>query len=466
MGAQRASVSCTTFARPAAATKRRTNRDDRRFRRFGPVAALLLVLGLVTSCAEEEAGPVFANQTPPTSTLPTPFPSPTAASAATATAGASPVAERDVLLARGAPSRFYFRVGRELWTMADGGDVRRVLAPAPDEEIRATAASPSGDRVAAILTVQAAGGERASVVVVDAEGREVQRIPAIEAALGPSRPRSARANSLDWAPQGGRLLVTFSPGGLVALPAEGRDDPIVLVGEEATTSPAAGAWAPTGEAIAFLDPAGGAAPTGLLTATIAPDTAPPAAVWSPAPGRSVTGFAWTADGRALLVAEGTASGSPAGVGNLWLIFRVGDRRLVASGGVAGPVAAIVDLAPSPNGRAVAYTVAVPEESGARFHSLWVRDLTTDHGDFEILVPSGQSVTELWWTSAGLVFRVVPTPDVAGGDSTSFALYLANGGGAPIRIFDGTAQTGGTPGASPAGPAGTPEVVPASTPFGG
>lgn len=447
------------------------HRSGRCFRRLCPLAALLLVVGVVTACAEEEVGPVFANQTPPTSTLPTPLPSPTVAAAGSPTVAASPVAERDLLLARGAPSRFYFLVGRELWTLAAaGGDARRALVPGPAEEIRAIAASPSGDRVAAVLATDGSDQERTSVVVVDAEGRELGRTIGVEAALGAVETETTRANSLDWSPQGDRLLVTFSSGGLVALPADGQEEPVLIVGPETARSPAAGAWSPTGEAIAFLDPVGGDASTGLYTAAVSPapvPSAPPVAVWPPTPGRSVTDFAWTADGRTLLFAEGAAAGAPAGVGNLWQVSRAGDRRLVGSGGVAGPAAAIGELAPSPSGRAVAYVVTVPSEAGFRFHSLQVRDLTTNQGGFEILVPTDQAVTALRWTAAGLVIRVVPSEDVQRGDTATFALYLANGDGEPTRIFDAAAQTAATPpAATPAVPEGTPDIVPVSSPFGG
>ena len=423
------------------------------------LGALLALATAVTSCVEEDSGHRFATDPFPTAAVATPSPFPTLA-ARTALPGATPVSPSTLLVARGAADRFYFRVGRELWTMgAAGDDPRPVLSPPPGTEIRAVTASPSGDRAAALLTVQQAGRERADVVVLDASGKELRRHSGIAALLGSGAGAAAMPRSLNWSPQGDQLLVAFAPGGLIRAPAGPEGEPTVLVGAEQAKEPAGAAWSPTGEDIAFLASVDPNQPANLFLAGVSATPTPPRALLAaPTPGRAITEFAWVPDGRAIVFAEGAVPGGGATGGDLWHISLDGsDRRLIASAGSAAPVGQVAGVVASPDGRAVAHSVVVPEEEGARFHSLWVRDLANGRG-FRVPVPPEQAVTDVWWTELGLVFRVVPAGSFSAGvGGGPFALYRVSDGTAPVRIYYAEPPVAATPVAE-GSPVASPPVV--------
>jgi hypothetical protein len=123
------------------------------------------------------------------------------------------------------------------------------------------------------------------------------------------------------------------------------------------------------------------------------------------------------------------------------------------------VAEVVAIRPSPDGRGVAYLIVVPGETGAHFHSMWVSELSTGSA-VQIPVATDLSVTALWWTASGLVYRTVPARGVtAGGSSDAFALWRISDATGPIEIFHAAPAIA----ASPVAPATPP---PAATPLAG
>lgn len=432
---------------------------------------MVIAVGLAACSAEEEPGPRFAND-PAATSDPTAFGSAAAAAATPTTRPfASPVAPAvdpaDLLRSRGAPGRLYFRSGGELWTIgADGSAPAPVLRPARDETITAVAASPDGDRVAVLLGKAGPAGETASIVVLDAAGEVRSRGGSFDP--GPAGGEGAAESSIDWSPQGDRLLVSSAAGGILALPAGGGDAEILLAGSD-SMAPGDAAWSPTGEAVAFLAPAGGERPADLFLArTVPAPGTPEALVEASTAGRSVTELAWTPDGRDLLY---TLAGAPDGAvaaGDLWRIATDGsDRRVVVSAGSAVPVGRIALIAPSPDGDAVAYTVMVPGDAGQRFHSLWIRSLgSAPTPPVRLSAPAGESVSELWWTDGGLVFRTEPDPTLDGStDETAFSLYRASATGEPTPLYRGSAAPAGSPEASPTGerPASDEDGTPGASP---
>jgi dipeptidyl aminopeptidase/acylaminoacyl peptidase len=184
--------------------------------------------------------------------------------------------------------------------------------------------------------------------------------------------------SLDWSPQGDRLLLGYEPGGLVALglgsEGDGEND-VLQVLPVTAVEPATAAWSPTGEEVAFVAADDQGTPGALFLVGVEPAPRSIEPLVDGSPGLAVFGLSWLPDGRSLLFSQGDASIAHATNTDLWRIGLDGEgRRLVASAGSAAPVADIDLFAPSPDGRAVAYTVVVPGDSGPAFHSLWIRDL--------------------------------------------------------------------------------------------
>ncbi|MDP9366216.1 MAG: hypothetical protein M3Q10_18685 [Chloroflexota bacterium] len=423
---------------------------------------------LVACVAEENSGPQFANN--PRSTIEVALPSPPvldpAADAAlpgVASPEREPLDAAALLDTRGSPSRIFFRSGSNVWTVgADGEEPRRVFAAPPDAELIDDTASPSGDRVAVLV-----GGKGATVVVLDAGGRELARVEDVGRVLGSD---GATPRLIDWSPQGDRLLVAFAPGGVVALPVDGGADPVVLFGAGEAVATGGAAWSPTGEAIAFLTPADGGESSGLYLARTAPEPASPTPLLETAgTDRLVENLAWSPDGRLVLFTLPAALGGANTGGDLWQIASDGSgRRVVAGAGAVGFPGAWVDaIAPAPDGDAVAYTVVVPEEDAVRFDSLWLKERSAAARALELAVPEGEGVTRLWWTSAGLLYQTVPAADFGGNvEGSSFALYQAGlPGENPVRLFAAGALAPGTPDVDA-----TPQIlgtpVPPAPPAGG
>lgn len=446
---------------------------------------LVLALPALVACSDDTGGPQFATDRQPTglAATPTALAPPPTLPPTVPSAPPRPFAE--VVVPRGAPGRIYFRAGPELWTVAaDGSKPARVFAPGPGDRLVAASPSPSGDRVAVLV---ADGSGVGTVLVLDPAGQRLRQYrglvpPAVSAVATPvaspvaatpvvssaptavagtppgtaastagATPLAAASavepgpRSLDWSPQGDRLLVGFAPGGLIALPIDGDGGSAVIFGRDEASLPTAAGWSPTGEQVAYLT---GHATGGGQRLMIGEVGGPPPRPLVTEPmGRTIFAFAWLADGRSLLFTEGEGTLLHQTNTDLWRIDTDGqNRRLVATAGSAAPVADVATIAPSPDGRAVAYTVVVPGEDRPRFHSLWVRDLDAGQS-FLVAVPAGVSVTNVWWTSEGLIFEAVAADAAA--DPTSFELYAVDRAATPRLILRATVAAGTpAPAASP------------------
>ncbi|MDQ3693576.1 MAG: hypothetical protein M3464_08105 [Chloroflexota bacterium] len=400
----------------------------------------------MTGCVDDEAERQFANDPRQSAALPTtiptwPVPSPPAASPA-----ASPVSAEQLLRTRGAAGRFYFLGAGNVWTLApnDGG-LGSVFEPPAEASIRAIASSPSGDRVAVIVVRPVDGAETADLLVLTLSGEELHRFEGI-GGLAPGS--NAEVVSLDWSPQGDNLLVALSPGGLVAVSLAEDAEPELIVAGGVAARPEQAAWSPTGEEVGFLAETGDDR-TSIYVAAVATPTDPAPLFPDDVAMHTIFDWAWLPDGRALIFSEERGLTATA---DLWRINSDGsDRELVASAGSVAPVARIVGATPSRDGRSVAYRVVIPGDAGEAFDSLWVRDLLTNRG-FELEVPAGQSVTDVWWTDAGLMFRVVPSAGYTGEYVDGpFAIYQVSDGTTATVIHQDGMSPSATPAATPLDP---------------
>lgn len=411
-------------------------------------ALVLLPIAIVVSlggCVDDDSGRQFANDPLQTAALPTVVPTWPVSSPRAATPQASPVSPEQLLRTRGAAGRFYFQSDQDILTIApSAGTLDPVFAPPAGSSVRALASSPSGDRVAAIIERTEAGVAVADLIVLSMSGEEIDRFARIN---GLAADPEAAAVSLDWSPQGDKLLVALSPGGLVAVTLGEGSEPELIVSGGVASRPVQAAWSPTGEQVGFLAETDEDRASIFVAGVAATPTDPTALFPQAEATHTIFDWAWLPDGRSLIFSEELGFTATA---DLWRINSDGtDRELVASAGSVAPVARVVGATPSRDGRSIAYIVVIPGDGGDLFDSLWVRDLATNRG-FELAVPDGVAVTDLWWSDAGLLFRAVPadeyTGTYAGG---SFTLYQAADGTAAVEVYQSGTGALGTPVAPPA-----------------
>ena len=216
--------------------------------------------------------------------------------------------------------------------------------------------------------------------------------------------RGSGVVSVDWSPQGDKILLLDSTGALLTVAA--KPDATM---ESVDLGDMGGvilepAWSPTGQHIAFLrvDPETRSRSLDVhdlqsreTTELVGPDD-----------GRLVVEFAWEPDGKNLLFTEGSALSSAISGIDLWRIGVDGaGRELVAAAGATAPVARITTVTPSPDGKSVAYAVLVPGAGAPTVDSVWVRDLAKGQG-IRLGLPSVRSLENIWWTSKGLAIATV------------------------------------------------------------
>jgi hypothetical protein len=283
-----------------------------------------------------------------------------------------------------------------------------------DLRVGLVAQTPDGSRAAIVATREDAGDMVEEVRLVGADGA------VSDVVLGPvPTGDGAGITALAWSWAGASLAVGMADGTLTLLDAFGGQVAVAPGGGVASGGPVTSiAWAPSGAGQAFLQQQ--ADRTDLL---VAPEGEPPqsAVDHTTDPPRSVSTFAWLPGrGRIAFVEEQRPGASPL-AGSILTIAPDGSaRELLVSAGQFAPAARVIALFASPDGRELAFTVAVPDTTGVlTFASLWV--LTIDTGELrELPVEPGYRVAEVWWTTPGLVWRGVDMGEPDAGDGMSYS----------------------------------------------
>ncbi len=417
-----------------------------------------MVIGSLSlaACAEEEAGPQFANDPMPTRSMTeagqpgSPAPLPTSSAVSTPVI-ATPASVTDLLSTRGAPTRVYTVSGNTLWAVTSDGIAGPIFQAPEATQIVAIDAAPSGQEVAALVRTTSGSQPTEEVVILTSAGETVARIGDFGTFLATPQPadRLFQADAIDWSPQGDRALVSFQDGAIVALPLAGARAPIERVGSINDGVIVSPAWSPTGESLAFIS-ATDAERTRTLRLLDVSDGHVDDVVFPPA-GRFVVDFAWLPDGKALLFTEGGELGGAVGGIDLWKIDTTGEQReLVVSAGTVAPVARITNIQPSPDGRSVAYSVLVPGSDGPLVDSVWIRDLESRLG-FKISMPEVNTIDAIWWTDQGLVIAVTTRAADEKRDASELLLQVRRDGS--VGVLWAAPVPTGTPVSSP--PAATP-----------
>jgi hypothetical protein len=292
--------------------------------------------------------------------------------------------------------------------------------------IRAIDPAPNAQEVAVLLETAVDERGTRQVVIVDAAGSVVARteVPITPLATPVGEDAEGR-QTIDWSPQGDRVLAQTQTRDVVEIAPDADGMPVPIDFAGATGSVIAPAWSPTGQSIAFISESEDGETRSLNVLETRSGAVTTAVI--PLAGRLVVDFAWLPDGISLLFTEGGGPGNTITGIDLWRVDANGENRaLVASAGTVAPVARIANLSPSPDGRSVAYAVLVPGPRGPAVDSVWVRSLASGVG-FRIPLPSVASIEDLWWTDRGLVVSVVTLGTAQGRPPTQALLQVKRDG---------------------------------------
>lgn len=298
--------------------------------------------------------------------------------------------------------RIFFRNGRDLW-MIQGDDIHHALEP--------------GTRFGAYAT--SPHGQRAAVVIIsEKDGEQVEQVHVFDGNLGPaltperitSGPNAqSPIRALTWSNDATRIAITY-------------DEPVVAILEIARPNNAVPQivsqihlpegirriirveWSTIGNGLALLAERPGGQRS-IWLASLAGEVHEISEVGGV--GKSVADIAWLPGRGRIAFAEERLPASPITGGSMFSIAPDGTgRELLVSSGTFAPAAEIMEIAASPGGRFIAFSVSVPGSDGEdRFHSAWL--LNMDSGEvIQVPITPGFRVTDLWWTTEGLLWRAV------------------------------------------------------------
>lgn len=378
---------------------------------------------------------------------------------ATPTVKALPSPEM-LLRARGAPSTVYAILNGVIQSihLSETGTKPSTIRPPSGERFVAIDTSPSGDRVAAVATStdSAVQTQVVNLYVFDSAGAELetwaQVIKPDPASSTPAPSASTPADvdlMVDWGAQGDRIVVA-SPDGRMASVTLGGDVTAIAT-PPGITAMRDIEWSPRGDRIAVLGVGEESlARIGLIDpVATTPQFLPIAPINEGGEREQIHSFSWLPDGSGLVYLSGIDDDTDAVGGQLFsLDLETMSQRLVATAGRGGPAAIINDFSVSPDGKAVAYTIVLPDGGDLRFNSLWVRSLR-DQRALEMPVGTVIEVNALWWVDKGLLWGQA----VSKGDGIQESFIHLSPGGDPTALLaiDVGTQTGtsvGTPAASP------------------
>lgn len=372
-----------------------------------------------------------------------------------ATPTVQPLPSPETLLrARGAPATVYALVNGSIQSInvEEAGTSTRTVAPPSGTRFVAIDSSPSGDRVVAVTApaTETTSASGIDVHVFDSAGTRLetwtgvlarQDMPSTPGAGVP--PRTGTEVMVDWGAQGDRIVVAGPDGQLAGITLGGEVEPIEM--PSAVSAIGDVEWSPRGDRIAVLSIGDdGTTRIGLVDPTTPnPEFLVVAPVEDTEEGEQIRAFTWLPDGSGLAYLSGT--GDDIG-GQLFSVdLETMTQRLVATAGRGGPSATINSFSVSPDGKAVAYTIVVPDGGTLRFNSLWVRSLRDQRG---LPMPVGDviDVGALWWVDKGVVW----SQTVQEGDAIHVSFIQLPPGGDPrvIHAIEIGAQAG-DPGATPA-----------------
>ncbi len=320
-------------------------------------------------------------------------------------------------VAQAAATRIYFTRGGDLWQIpVDSGSPAPVLA---GHSILAFAPSPGGDQVAVIYL--SGNSDQEHLANFSADGTSM-----IDVTLSiPSDDQTSRGGdiqSIAWSPDGNRVAVARQDGSISAVTRSGTMSEVLKPDKQ--HFPGALSVSPDGRTLLYLDPSLPGRATSLYTIPISGGVARRVVDGSQA-NHPVLAASWLPNSNRIAYIQAVAS-SPSGTGDVFTVDSASVRsELAVASAQFAPVAGIGDVAFSDDGRWVAFTLYLPDDSGSSFQGLWLMNLETRVTQ-QVPIEAGQAVTDLWWGQGTLLYRTIKTDDTSSPERYSglgsFALY--------------------------------------------
>ncbi|MGI8483665.1 MAG: hypothetical protein ACR2OU_05330 [Thermomicrobiales bacterium] len=331
------------------------------------------------------------------------------------TAVVSAASPGSLLKTRGAPSTSYVFLNNKIIALSPGSHSSSpsAIEIPKGRQLLGYDSSPSGDRVALVTAPKspAADGTLPTTLdIFDRDGKQVGSSRALfvlaqSAATPVPGAIPAEQASVVWSAQGDQILVSSPAGQLVTLPIAGDPQPIEIAGIRGAVLRAA--WSPRGGSMLLVirdDKQHGS------IAVVSPNKhdGKIQTIWprsDEAHLKSVDNAEWLPDGSGVMFTQSDMQDGAPIEAQLFELSLVGKGPIViATAGRAGPSAAISAFAISPDGKSVAYTVIRPNGTGWTFHSLWIRSIREGTIYSLPVAASATAVSDLRWSSAGLVWK--------------------------------------------------------------
>jgi hypothetical protein len=414
------------------------------------IVCALLILVVLSACADEDSDRRFANDPLPTEDFSAGPTAPPESNQPTSTEPpVSPVAAEKLLSSTGKASALFVHSGSTVYRAPIDGTAPMRAFDAGTGTIETVATSVDGAKFA-VITVDSAG--QIVLSAHSADGSDLYTADLGDFSAGSPAPDDRGTFSLAWSPDGGRLLVGLAAGGILDVDQSGAIR--TLLSASAAPSPRAVAWSPSGSAIAFVDAGPEGDATGLYVGSTDVLPIDPVAIVRPIAGQSrqIVAIAWPVGDAGILYSERSPGGDLSVGGDLFAISPAGGApELVASARAVAQVAAVDKFVASSDGVAVAYSVVTPGEDGNLVEDLLVKQI--DGPTIVDLAVETASVESMAWTTVGLAWA-------SSGTSSEAASGMTLERAAP----DGAVETISAP-SIPGTPGPSPVAAPIASPVG-
>ena len=321
----------------------------------------------------------------------------------------------------GVPSPFtrlvYFTRGGDIWQIpVDGGDPTPVVT---GHSILAFAPSPDGQQVAVIYV--ASDSDQEHLADYQADGTSIVDVP-LSVPADDKRSSGGEIQSIAWSPTGDQFAIARQDGSISVITQSGTVTQIVA--PDSRHFPGSLSISPNGQSLLYLDPDLPGRSTSLYTIPLR-GGASRRLVDGTQPSHPVLAATWLPNNGRIAYLQAVAS-SPEGTGDVFTVDAgtVKSDLAVPSAQFA-PVAGIGEFAFSGDGRWIAFTLYVPNDTGSRFQGLWLMNVETS-ATRQVSVEAGRAVSDLWWGQGTLLYRTIEAGNASSPERysgiESFSLY--------------------------------------------